>query len=62
MVTDLFSKWVETFPLKATDSGTLANVLVDDIVCRYGTQLAYIVIKGQIFTVRLLTDYVAYYS
>ena len=35
VVTDLFIKWVEAFPLKATDSGALANVLVDDIVCRY---------------------------
>ncbi|KAL5503369.1 hypothetical protein EMCRGX_G010306 [Ephydatia muelleri] len=36
VVTDLFSKWVEAFPLKSTDSLTLARVLVDEIVCRYG--------------------------
>ena len=36
MVTDLFSKWVEAFPLAATDSETLASVLVDEVVCRYG--------------------------
>ena len=36
VVTDLFSKWVEAFPLHATDSETLARILVDEIVCRYG--------------------------
>ena len=36
VVTDLFSKWVEAFPLVATDSETLASVLVDEVVCRYG--------------------------
>ena len=36
VITDLFSKWVEAFPLAATDSETLASVLVDEVVCRYG--------------------------
>ena len=36
VVTDLFSKWVEAFPLVKTDSLTLAKVLTDEIVCRYG--------------------------
>ena len=36
MVTDLFSKWVEAFPLVTTDSVTLAKVLVEEVVCRYG--------------------------
>ena len=36
VITDLFSKWVEAFPLRVTDSETLARVLVDEIVCRYG--------------------------
>ena len=30
------SKWVEAFPLVKTDSITLAKVLTDEIVCRYG--------------------------
>eukprot|EP00731_Ephydatia_muelleri_P012792 Em0007g102a len=33
VVTDLFSKWVEAFPLAKTDSTTLAAVLTDEIVC-----------------------------
>ena len=34
-VTDLFAKWVEAFPLRSTESTTLATVLVDKIVCHY---------------------------
>ena len=40
VITDLFSKWVEAFPLIATDSETLASVLVDEVVCRYGVPRA----------------------
>ena len=36
VVTDLFTKWVEAFPLRSTESTTLATVLVDEIACRYG--------------------------
>ena len=36
VITDIFSKWVEAFPLAATDSETLASVLVDEMVCWYG--------------------------
>ena len=36
VITDLFRKWVEAFPLAVTDSETLASVLMDEVVCRYG--------------------------
>ena len=36
VVTDLFSKWTEAFPLKTTDSETLARVLIDEVIFRYG--------------------------
>ena len=36
VITDLFSKWVEAFPIKSTDSETLATLLVDEVICRYG--------------------------
>jgi len=39
VVTDLFSKWVEAFPVKSTDTETLARLLVDEVICRYGTPL-----------------------
>ena len=36
VVTDLFTKWVEAFPLRDITSTTLATVLVDEIITRYG--------------------------
>ena len=36
VVTDLFTKWVEAFAIRDTTSITLATVLVDKVVCRYG--------------------------
>ena len=41
VVTDVFSKWVEAFPLQVTDGFTLTSTLMDEVICRYGvpTQL-----------------------
>ena len=36
VVTDLFSKWVEAFAIRDTTSTTLATVLVDEVISRYG--------------------------
>ena len=36
VVTDIFTKWVEAFPLHDTVATTLAKVLVDEVICRYG--------------------------
>ena len=36
VVTDLFSKWVEGFPVKSTDTEMLASLLVHEVICRYG--------------------------
>ena len=36
VITDLFSKWVEAFPLSSTNSVTLAEILTDTVICRYG--------------------------
>lgn len=36
VVTDLFTKWVEAFLLVDTTATTLATILMNDIVCRYG--------------------------
>ena len=35
VVTDIFTKWVEAFPLQNTLSTTLPTVLVDEVICRY---------------------------
>ena len=36
VVTDLFTKWVEAFPLADTTATTLATILMNDTVCCYG--------------------------
>ena len=36
VVTDLWIKWVEAFPLRDTTSATPTKVLVDEIISRYG--------------------------
>ena len=36
VVTDVFSKWVEAFPLQVTDGLTLTSILMDEVICWYG--------------------------
>ena len=36
IVTDVFTKWVEAFPLCDTVSAMLAEILVDEVICHYG--------------------------
>ena len=36
VVTDIFSKWTEAFPLHSTDSATLETILVNEVICWYG--------------------------
>ena len=36
VVTDIFTKWVEAFALKDTTANTLATVLLNEVICRYG--------------------------
>ena len=36
VLTDLFTKWVEAFPLKETSAETLAGVLYTEFICRFG--------------------------
>ena len=35
VVTDVFSKWVEAFPLQVTDGLTLTSILMDEVICWY---------------------------
>ena len=56
VVTDLFTKWVEAYPLQATDSETLANVFVKEIVCRYGVPTVLHSDQGANLTSSLITN------
>ena len=35
VITDLFTKWVEAFPLKDTTATTLATTILNEVICRY---------------------------
>ena len=35
VITDLFSEWVEAFPVKSTDTETLATFLIDELEVIY---------------------------
>ena len=57
-VTDLFSKWTEAFPLKTIDSETLAKVLIDEVIFRYGIQSrSQLTCSGQAKYLNWITTY-----
>ena len=45
VVTDVFSKWMEAFPLQVTDGFTLTSTLMDEVICCYGVPTSYTVTK-----------------
>lgn len=53
VITDLFSKWVEAFPIQSTDTKTLATLLVNEVICRYRTPLYLHCGQGTNFTSNL---------
>ena len=55
VVMDLFTKWTEAFALKTTDSETLARVLVDEVICRYGMPSTLHSDQGANLTSNLIT-------
>ena len=66
VVTDVFTKWVEAFAISSTVTTTLARVLVDEVICRYGipksihsdqgTNLCSKVIQGNCKLLRMRTS------
>ena len=41
VITDIFSKWTEAFPVSSTDSATLATILINEVVCRHRVPTIY---------------------
>ncbi|VDI02863.1 Hypothetical predicted protein [Mytilus galloprovincialis] len=39
-VTDYFTKWVEVFPVPDQTATTCANIILNDVICRFGFPLA----------------------
>ena len=55
-ITDLFTKWTEAFPLKVTDSETLAKILVNEVICRYGVPSSLHSDQGANLTSKLISS------
>ena len=56
LVTDIFNKWVEPFVLQSTDTETLATLLVNEIVCRYGVPSSLHSDKGANLTSQVVSS------
>lgn len=50
VITDIFSKWVEAYPLPSTNAETLASVLVNGFICRFGVPRSLHSDQGANFT------------
>ena len=51
VITDLFSKWVEAFPVKSTDTETLVTFLIGYIFAGLECPITFIVTKRQTLSV-----------
>ncbi|CAF1539828.1 unnamed protein product [Adineta ricciae] len=56
VVVDYFTRWVEVFPLRTTTSNVIANVLVDQVFCRYGMPLYILSDNGPQFIAELFEE------
>ena len=56
VVSDIFTKWVEVFPLERTDSKTLASALVNEVICRYGVPSVLHSDQGSNFTSEVMKE------
>jgi len=39
---DPFTKWAEDFPAPYKEAATLARIIVEQVICRFGTPLAIV--------------------
>ena len=53
VITDIFS-WVEAFPIQSIDTETLATLLVNEVICRFGTPSYLHSDQGTNFTSNLM--------
>lgn len=56
VVSDYFSKWTEAFPVPNIESETIARVLVDRFICRFGVPRQIHSDQGRQFESRLFQD------
>ena len=50
VVTEWFTKWVEIFPLPDITAQTVSQILVEEVICRYGAPKEILTDRGSDFT------------
>lgn len=56
VVVDYFTRWVELFALRQTTAPQIANIIIDEIICRYGTPLYLLSDNGPQFISNLFNE------
>lgn len=53
---DRFSGWPKAFPLSEVSASTIARILIDEIICRFGTPRTLLTDRGSNFKSELLAE------
>ena len=61
-IADYFSKWTEAFPIKDKCADTVADVLVDKIILRFGMPLVIHSDQGREFENGLMKSFAPYWD
>jgi transposase InsO family protein len=56
VIVDYFTRWVELFALRQTTATHIANVLIDEVICRYGVPLHILSDNGPQFISHLFNE------
>ncbi|CAF1652766.1 unnamed protein product [Rotaria magnacalcarata] len=56
VIADYFTRWVELFALRQTTATHIANILIDEIICRYGVPLHILSDNGLQFIAHLFNE------
>ncbi|CAF1337169.1 unnamed protein product [Rotaria magnacalcarata] len=56
VIVDYFTRWVEIFALKQTTATHIANILINEIICRYGTPVYILSDNGPQFIAHLFNE------
>jgi len=54
--TDPYTKWVEAFPLRNKEAETVAKVLVEQVICRFGCPISMLSDRGKEVDGKIMTE------
>ena len=61
VVTDYGSRWAEAFPTKDQKTTTVAKILIEEIICRYGAPKEILSDQGKNFLANLIKNICEYF-